>query len=163
MSKDWCPTDDEMEAFEEEAWRHAGSLEWRDPDVKSINWYTRLIDDKRTIAESVRQGLTLPSSDGYAARLLDGTLLAVGDVISYEGIEKDGATSAIVVKADAEACTTILIRHEFTLMRVLYKHKGKQIVKRLKRVEEHEPVTPRHPEEFRCRMSESIGRVRKST
>ena len=159
MPKTWKMTDEQAEIFEIENWRNSGGVAWRDPNVKSVGWYGVLEKDRSSIEESVRQGLTLPSSDGYAAHLPDGTLLAVGDVISYEGIEEDGATSAIVVKADAGACTAILVRHEFTLMRVLYEWG----VKRLGRAGENIPNLPRHPEEFRCRMTESIGRARKST
>ena len=156
---DWRPTDEAMETFEKEAWRHAGGVAWRDPNVKSVGWYGVLEKDRSAIEEGVRQGLTLPSSEGYAARLPDGTLLAVGDVITYNGIEDDGANSGVIIRADAGACDIVLYRHEFTVMRVLYEWG----IKRLGRAGENIPDLPRHPEEFRCRMTESIGRTRENT
>ena len=117
----WNISEEAMEAFEKESWRNSGGVAWRDPEVKSVCWYGVLMKDKSAIEESVRQGLTLPSSEGYAAKMADGTLIAVGDVISFDGIESYGATAGVVIRADAHACTMILHRHQFLMMRVLYK------------------------------------------
>jgi hypothetical protein len=101
---------------------------------------------------------------GYEAYLPDGTILSAGDIATYDGIEADHASTGMVISADEGACSMILVRHEFLIMRVVYEHNGKQEVRRVGKFwdnKNHSEKIHQHPDAHRCFREEFAQQSRR--